>query len=179
MYQYAGGWLTKEQQLMEAAEKNNRHELKRLLKLRADPNWRDKGGSSALHKACQHKLDAAESVEALLEAGAEANAADTDHWRPLHWAAFYDTECAVMPLLRRSADVNAQNGRKETALHWACRNDSARVARALLGSQELDLASRANDGETAMDWAQRSESPRVLKEFEAAQAARGSRAGSV
>mmetsp|Transcript_28755 Transcript_28755/g.60452 ORF Transcript_28755/g.60452 Transcript_28755/m.60452 type:complete len:184 (+) Transcript_28755:236-787(+) len=171
MHQFAGGWQTKEQQLLEAAKAQQVNRVQQLLRLKADPTWCDEKGCTALHAACQQKLHGAEMAKLLLQYGASADAADVDGWRPLHWAAFYNGEEAIR-VLTQHADVNARTRRNETPLHWACRNDAARAVKALAASPSLDLESTCLEHESPMHWAQRNDAENALRELRKAHKAR-------
>ncbi|MGD0090938.1 MAG: ankyrin repeat domain-containing protein [Planctomycetota bacterium] len=98
--------------------------VKLLLKNGADPNPPDKDGGTPLHYAAW--LSAPLVVEALLAAGADANAG---HFRiqgvggglnPLHLAAL-DGKCAAAKLLiGAGAKVNARTENGLTPLHLVC-----------------------------------------------------------
>ena len=61
-----------------------------------------------------------ESVITCLETGADPNARDDDKKTPLHWAAkYYENPAVIEALLKAGADVKVQDGRKRTPLHYA------------------------------------------------------------
>ena len=166
MHQYAGGWMTKDQQLVAAVKSNQPAQIKRLLALKADPNWVDPSQAShkemTLHHACQIK-SSEELVKLLLGAGAAADATDIDDWRPAHWASYHNAEASLQCLIDAGADVNAQNRRGETPLHWACKNNCARAVRTLGASPVLRLDMLCAQQESAREWAVRHRSEEALK----------------
>eukprot|EP00966_Prymnesium_polylepis_P055006 1271664-Prymnesium_polylepis.1 len=170
MFAGAGGWQTKEQQLVVAVKANEFAQVKRLLALKADPNWIDGQQSSqretTMHAACQHK-EAAALVKLLLDGGATADVADVDDWRPVHWASYYNAEQALNRLVEHGVDVNAKTRRGETPLHWACKNNSARAVRALGVSPALQLDALCTQQESPRDWAIRHDSQDALRELTA------------
>lgn len=72
------------------------------------------------------KVGDAQCVEALLRAGASANATDREGWTPLHEAADGGPAAAVQALLDAGADVKAVDSSRWTALHWAAGSGSSR-----------------------------------------------------
>ena len=100
-------------------------------------------------------------------------AEDEDGWRPLHVAAFHDAEGAAASLLAHRADINARTRRRETALHWACRNDSVRVARALVADPRIDLVAEAAGAQTPLDWARENSAAGAREALDAALEAAG------
>src|SRR5712691_1158386 len=97
-----------ESPLYVAAEKG-RLEMARAL----TPN-----GETVLHAAAM--IESAALMAALIEAGAEINAANRDGETPLHWAAMTGTFLAVKALADAGADLDAQDLRTgNTALHAA------------------------------------------------------------
>ncbi len=82
-------------------------------------------------------VDAAESgqadtVRALIEAGADVNATQVDGTTALHWAVYNDDEETARLLVKAGADVNALNQYGMPALSLACTNRNAELATTLL-----------------------------------------------
>ena len=179
MHQCAGGWQTKDQQLLEAAKANQVQNVRRLLALKANPCFSDsRTGDTALHFACQHKLASSDLVDVLLAAGATTEAADCDQWRPMHWAAFHDAEPALSRLVDAGADVNCRNIHGETPLHWACKHDCARAVRVLVRNPRIVIDACDKRQESAMEWAVRARSERALGVLREAPAREGPTQGS-
>ena len=168
LHAFAGGTLSKEQRLYEAAKANDLQKAASLLKLNANPDGHRQAGSTALHAACQHKHAVKDIVSLLLVAGADPGAADGDAWTPLHWAAYSDAEAAVALLLEHGADPNARNQREESPLHWAARNNAGRAVKVLAGHPKVDLSARCKDLETPLEWARRCGSQAAQRELESA-----------
>ncbi|KAL1505096.1 hypothetical protein AB1Y20_008855 [Prymnesium parvum] len=165
MHQYAGGWQTKEQQLIAAVKAHQPQQVRRLLALHADPNARDGAQrETALHAACRFS-DGASLALLLLDAGADADAADADGWTAAHWAAYHNAEPTLRLLLSRGAQVHLVNHRGEAPLHWACKNNCARAVRALGTSPAVELERRCARQESARDWAVRHGADEALREL--------------
>src|SRR5579884_2450069 len=92
-------------------------------------------------------------VAALLHAGANPNARDSQKQTALHVAAFSNNVDVARLLINDHADLNAQEGLGETPLHNAARADAVDVARLLL---DRGAAVGANNlfGRTPLDVAQ-------------------------
>lgn len=85
-----------------------------------DVNMFDSTGYTALHMAADNNEIAA--INALIEAGADAEAQDQHCWTPLHSAARYNgcSEAVLALLKKHQANVNARDTSGETPLHVAC-----------------------------------------------------------
>ncbi len=90
------------------------------------------------------------SVDALLAAGADVDAAQADGATALHWAAHWDARAALETLLRAGADVDAANDHGVTPLFLAAENGSAPVAERLLAAGADASATLPADGETVL-----------------------------
>ena len=72
--------------------------------------WRQDGGEKGqkrpLHLACQYGgyRDSSRLVQLLLDEGADIEAQSSDHWRPIHFAAFFGRLDTVKLLLQKGAD---------------------------------------------------------------------------
>mmetsp|Transcript_8162 Transcript_8162/g.22645 ORF Transcript_8162/g.22645 Transcript_8162/m.22645 type:complete len:572 (-) Transcript_8162:166-1881(-) len=111
-----------------------------LLKYGADPNARCRDGGTALHQAAAGSDNSV--VQALIEAGADANA--WGGWTketPLHTAAVWGKTEIVRILLEHGACVNSQNYIKDQPIHVACKDGHIDVIRALV-NHGCDIDSR-------------------------------------
>ena len=105
------------EQLLNAAGKGDYLLVRYLLNKKADCNFRDKTGRSALHTAAERGH--VECLKVLLKAGADTESADKLNILPLMLAAGNGHVQTVELLLQYKADIagGSQNGK--TALHYA------------------------------------------------------------
>ncbi|GAQ85364.1 hypothetical protein KFL_002310200 [Klebsormidium nitens] len=73
-----------------------------------------------------------EDVQATLDSGVDASAADSSGRTALHMAAANGHENVVQLLLEKGANVNAANQEGNTPLHWAALNHHLQVVKRLL-----------------------------------------------
>ena len=118
-------------ELLECARYGELAELGQLLDLGTDPDFRDAGRSTALHRACANGHVAI--IERLASAGA-GHVANAEGNTPLHWAVQQGQADAVHTLLRLypSIDVLAQNSFGRSASTEAFAKDDTRIVEALL-----------------------------------------------
>src|SRR6476646_2256525 len=110
-----------------AIRENNLPALRSLLKS-ADPNTRDKRGTTPLmYAAASGSID---SVRALLAAGADVNAANDFGATALMWG-ITDAE-KVRALLAAGADIRAKSKMGRTPLYLAAANDGSSATVKLL-----------------------------------------------
>ncbi|MBT4333180.1 MAG: hypothetical protein HOD64_07870, partial [Candidatus Cloacimonetes bacterium] len=103
-----------------------------------DINTKVMGGVTALHSA--HKLRM-ESLEYLLEKGADITAVDSTGNSVLHAAAWSGRDEIIRKIIEHGADVNAVNNNGATALVNACNRDSLDVIELLLeNGAKLDVS---------------------------------------
>ena len=102
-----------------------------------------------------------EIVEALLDAGAELEADETNCYggKPLHWASEHEPR-TVDVLLRRGADVNSRNRKADSKFYGmtplimnASQNDDCAEATELLIAAGADVGAKDAKGRTALDYA--------------------------
>jgi uncharacterized protein len=102
------------------------------------------------------------AVRALLQKGADVNAAEPDGTTALHWASYADDVDLADLLIRAGARVNAANDLGATPLWTAGLNASTAMVRRLLEAGANPNASLLA-GETALMVAARSGSPEVVE----------------
>jgi len=101
--------------LLEAARRGDEVALKKSLEQGADPNCADSLGNTALHIAAK-KPGAVRLVYALIEAGANVNAKNTQGWTPLHRTL---EPQVAQALIDHGADLRARDSMGSTPLHTA------------------------------------------------------------
>lgn len=89
---------------------------------------------------------------ALIENGANVNAAGNDGKRAIHYAAEYRGTDVVKALIKAGADINAQDNNGNTALLLACKEGDEKTARYLLRAG-ADFNLKNNKGETPAEFA--------------------------
>ncbi|HET6960189.1 MAG TPA: ankyrin repeat domain-containing protein [Vicinamibacterales bacterium] len=105
-----------------------------------------------------------DQVRALVQQGANVNAADADGTTALHWASYRDDLEIAELLIRAGARVNAANDLGATPLWTASQNGSATMVRRLLeagANPDAPLLS----GETPLMVAARSGSPACVEQL--------------
>lgn len=102
-----------------AVDRGNEREVTMLLEAGADPEVRDRGKGTPLHRLSGNSR---ELTASLLEAGANVDARDDRGATPLHQAAVRDNPDAARVLLEAGADLEARESDGDTPLHWALRS---------------------------------------------------------
>jgi cytohesin len=98
-----------------------------LLEHGANPNLRNKTGSTPLHDAALSGNK--EVIEMLLARGADVSAQDSESKStPLHYAASFGRLEAVRTLVEHGADVSAKDSKGRTALQLAISNRQDEVS---------------------------------------------------
>ncbi|KAK1172203.1 protein phosphatase 1 regulatory subunit 16A-like [Acipenser oxyrinchus oxyrinchus] len=93
--------------LLEAAARNDLEEVREFLKNGVSPDLYNEDGLTALHQCCIDDFE--EVVRALLDAGANVNACDSELWTPLHAAATCGHMGLVEMLIKHGANMLAVN----------------------------------------------------------------------
>jgi ankyrin repeat protein len=155
--------LSKNSILINGATYGNVKEIKKALDLKAEINFKNKEGQTALYlvaKLCRYDL-----VKLLVENGAEINTAGNDKITPLHWVVEYDKIKIVKYLLERGANVQARDALNETPVHWAGWTGNIESAKLLLKFGG-DCYAKNNGGTTPLDLAKMQEHKELEKLFE-------------
>lgn len=131
-----------------AARNGEAATLRRLLAEGVDPDTRAADGETLLLAAASSI--SADTVQALLDAGADANAASTlNGWTPLMTAAFFGGADCVRLLLDKGADIDATNHYGETALLQATFQGQDEVVKTLL-ARGADASPKNDKGFSAL-----------------------------
>ena len=133
--------------LLEAAKAGDNAQVQKLLGEGADPNTRDKDGSTALISMAS--LGLTDGVEALLKKGAYVNVKDKTGWTALMGAARKGHSDTVRALLKEGANVNAKDNNGWTALMSAAASRRPETVRALL-EKGADVNATDKTGWTAL-----------------------------
>lgn len=104
------------------------------------------------------------ALRALLQPGADVNAAQGDGATALHWASYRDDVESADLLIRAGANVNAANDLGATPLWTACQNGSAALVRRLLEAGANPNAKLVS-GETLLMTAARSGQAGVVEQL--------------
>jgi ankyrin repeat protein len=149
-----------DQELIVAAGENNLHEVRRLLSVGADVNYKDSDGETPLSMASFNGH--VQVVTELVEHGADIEAKDNGGGTPLYCACWSGRLAVVNELLspndsigtttilgkrksRGGADTEAKNNQGNTPLHIAIIYNHLPVVKALL-SGGADILAANNDG---------------------------------
>jgi len=106
---------------------------KLLLQLKADPNTKNKYGTTPLHLASSYGQ--VDMGRLLLQAKANPNTKNKDGTTPLHLASSNGRVDTARLLLQANADPNTKNKYGDTPLHWAPIHGEVDTARLLLQSK--------------------------------------------
>jgi ankyrin repeat protein len=167
-----------DEELIVAARENNLAEIRQLLSVGADVNYKDYLDRTPLHEAsCGGH---AQVVNKFLEHGADIETKDIDGWTPLHFTCDYGHSAVVIQLLnpndsngaitsilgkrknRAGANVKAKTNEGDTPLHWARYQGHLPVVNVLVSGGANILA--ANDGgELPIHFAVRNRNSEVAK----------------
>jgi ankyrin repeat protein len=148
--------------LVEAAKRQDRTEIRALLKARVDVNAPQPDGTTALHWAAYR--DDGETIELLLRAGANANAATDAGVTPLSLACSSDAGAATLRLLLGAgANPNLTPETGETPLMSCARTGNLEAVKLLIArGANLDAREKGH-GQTALMWAAAARHPEIVK----------------
>ena len=104
----------------------------------------------------------ATAMRALLDAGADVQAAQQDGMTALHWAAYHDDVSAAKLLVKAGADAGAETRYGVQPLSLACLNGNAEMVKLLLEAGADPEATLAG-GETALMTASRTGRPGAVQ----------------
>ena len=136
--------------LEEAAACGNFLTVQLLLRFGADPNYRDRGGWSAIHWAAEEGH--LEVVRLLLKDGANVNAVSSYGTSPLHCAANGGQNNIVSLLLQQGADPLKSTCHGWTPLHHAAFMGHSHVVQSLLEDDQIksNASQQDNHGWSAL-----------------------------
>ena len=140
-----------DQQLVEAAKRNDTAAIRVLLAERVDVNIPEVDGTTALHWAVHH--DDPDLVDQLLRAGARVSAQNRYGIEPLSIACLNGNAVIVDALLEAGADPDSSQPEGETALMTAARSGSLDVVELLIARGADVKAKETWRGQTATMWA--------------------------
>ena len=139
-----------EPSLADAAERQSWPTVEKLVRESDAVNSAQADGMTALHWAAWH--DETRIARLLLQAGADADAANRYGVRPLAIACQNGNAELVKLLLKSGADPDAQLHGGETALMTAARTGSLAAVQSLIAAG-ADVHAKEQRGQTALMWA--------------------------
>jgi ankyrin repeat protein len=148
--------------LIDAVKHQDRAAIATLMKERVDLNATQPDGTTALHWAAYR--DDAVTVEALVRAGAKANAATETGVTPLWLACTTNAGARVVRLLLDAgANPNLAPNTGETPLMWCARTGALDSVKALV-SRGADVHAREKSADqTALMWAVATRHPDIVE----------------
>lgn len=120
-------------------------------------------GTTSLHYAVRN--DDAQSVDKLIHAGANVNAANRYGITPLYLACVNGNAAMIEKLLKAGADANAVSTEGETALMTASRTGNVDAVKVLIAHGANVNAKENWHGETALMWAVSQKHAAVAREL--------------
>ncbi|CAF1123617.1 unnamed protein product [Adineta ricciae] len=155
------GWTP----LMKACYFCNPDIILTLLEAGADTDAETEQGRTALHELCRspprthsssssltnnttsdNESTLAEIACMLIEAGADVNKTDHDHFTPLMYAAFHNHPGAALVLLESNCAINKTDKQGWTALHWGIDRDHSEIVQLLIDKgARTDILSHRGD----------------------------------
>lgn len=142
-----------------AARTGDAMAVRKLLRVGAQPDQKDKEGQSALFAAID--AQSMETVELLTTAGADFSMRDKDGRAPLEWAIEKKCTLEFIMFLEQLSPHGAQKDAPTTALHAAALHDRADVITPLVARGHA-LNARDEDGNTPLMLAARAKSLHAL-----------------
>jgi ankyrin repeat protein len=148
--------------LVDAAKRQDRTEIRALLKARVDVNTPQPDGTTALHWAAYR--DDAETIELLLRAGANANAVTDAGVTPLSLACSSDAGAPTLRLLlSANANPNLTPETGESPLMSCARTGNLEAVKLLMARGANVNAREKGRGQTALMWAAAARHPEIVK----------------
>jgi ankyrin repeat protein len=144
-------WAAPDAALIDAVKKSDQAAISALLSNHADPNIRAADGATALHWAA--RMDALDTAQRLIRAGANVNAMNRFGVTPLSLAAVNGSARMITLLLTSGADVNKALPEGETPLMTAARTGNVDAVNALIVHGAQVNAVESWKGQTALMWA--------------------------
>ncbi|XP_056128602.1 protein phosphatase 1 regulatory subunit 12A [Rhinichthys klamathensis goyatoka] len=133
---------------MAACSAGDREEVAELLRQGADINHANIDGLTALHQACIDEN--ADMVQFLVESGSDVNRGDNEGWTPLHAAASCGFIQITKYLIEHGAQVGAVNSEGELPLDVATEDVMARLLKAEIKKQGIDVDQARREEERVM-----------------------------
>ncbi len=133
------------------------------LKEFAHIDMTDENGKTALHHVCSVETPNIESIQKLIDSGADVNAIDQDGKTALHWACLHGNLAAIKSLIEHGASVHVKNRRGETPLHKSCSSGISELIPQYLVSKGANLTARDKDGNQPLHIARQQGNLRVAK----------------
>lgn len=133
---------------MAACSAGDREEVAELLRQGADINHANIDGLTALHQACIDEN--ADMVQFLVESGSDVNRGDNEGWTPLHAAASCGFIQITKYLIEHGAHVGAVNSEGELPLDVATEDAMARLLKAEIKKQGIDVDQARREEERVM-----------------------------
>src|SRR5262245_44802296 len=137
--------------IVDAAERNDRAAVLRMLAKGANPNTAGPDGTTAVMRAASN--DDVELVRALIKAGANVKLKNQFGTSALTEAATIGSAPIVNALVKAGADPNTKNPEGETPLMTAARSGHVDAAKVLLEAGADINAKEAFGGQTPLMWA--------------------------
>jgi len=137
--------------ILDAAHEGKTEVVQKLLQL--DPELlevRNGRGSTPLIVAASKGH--AETVKALLEAGADVDATNTFQNTPLHYAAWSGDKETFIILAKSGADLDAENSRESTIMQYACMGGNIDIVK-ILEKKGVDIMKLGDKDENLLFWA--------------------------
>lgn len=151
-----------DQRLADAVKRQDTAAISALLKQRVDVNAPQPDGTTAIHWAVHH--DAVATVEALIRAGANVNAATDAGVTPLWVACTSNARVSIVRLLvGAGAEPSVAPDTGETPLMWCARTNAVDAMKALVARGADVNAREKSSGQTALMWAVAARHPEVAR----------------